>query len=156
MDLINKRGLKIDNTYQLNVGGNLDFLNMLDEDRLHSKRISKTEAVKKNVPNQDFETKIGPSDYIPFLKDNKICFIEINGRQFGDVPFKLELKLSVEDSPNSASVMVDVVRLLKVSIDRGLKGYQDFSSYYFKHPKINLTDDVAHDLVKNFIANKSS
>lgn len=156
VDLINKRGLKIDNTYQLNVGGNLDFLNMLDEDRLHSKRISKTEAVKKNVPEQDFETKIGPSDYIPFLKDNKLCFIEINGRQFGDVPFKLELKLSVEDSPNSAGVMVDVIRLLKVSIDRGLKGYQNFSSYYFKHPKTNIIDDAAYDLVKNFIANKSS
>lgn len=151
VDLINKRGLIIDNTYQLNIGGNLDFLNMLDENRLISKRISKTEAVTKNVANQDFETKIGPSDYIPFLKDNKHCFIEINGRQFGNVPFKLELKLSVEDSPNSAGVMVDVIRLLKVCLDRGLAGYQEFSSYYFKHPQNNFSDDDALKIVKQFI-----
>ncbi|MCF7820220.1 MAG: inositol-3-phosphate synthase [Candidatus Pacebacteria bacterium] len=152
IDIINKRGLKIDNTFQLNMGGNLDFLNMLDEDRLVSKRVSKTEAVIKNASNQKFNTKIGPSDYIEFLNDNKICFIEINGRQFGGVPFKLELKLSVEDSPNSAGVMVDVVRLLKICLDKKLKGYQDFSSFYFKHPKKNINDgDAYKDVMSMFV-----
>lgn len=153
-DLINKRGLAIDNTYQLNVGGNLDFLNMLDEDRLISKRISKTEAVTKNILSQKFETRIGPSDYIQFLGDNKLCFIEINGKQFGDVPFKIDVKISVEDSPNSAGAMVDVIRLLKVSLDRGLRGYQDFSAYYFKHPMFNLNDEDALSYVKKFISDK--
>ncbi|MFA5109590.1 MAG: inositol-3-phosphate synthase [Patescibacteria group bacterium] len=144
VDIINKRGFTIDNTFQLNIGGNLDFLNMLDESRLISKRISKTEAVTKNASNQSFDTKIGPSDYVSFLNDNKICFIEINGKQFGGVPFKLELKLSVEDSPNSAGVMVDVIRLLKICLDKNLKGYQDFSSFYFKHPQKNMNDNEAY------------
>lgn len=145
IDIINKRGFTIDNTFQLNMGGNLDFLNMLDEERLISKRISKTEAVTKNASNQQFDTKIGPSDYIEFLDDKKICFIEINGKQFGGVPFKLELKLCVEDSPNSAGVMVDVIRFLKVSLDKKLKGYQDFSSYYFKHPQKNVNDNDSYN-----------
>ena len=145
IDIINKRGFTIDNTFQLNMGGNLDFLNMLDEDRLISKRISKTEAVTKNASNQQFDTKIGPSDYIEFLDDKKICFIEINGKQFGGVPYKLELKLCVEDSPNSAGVMVDVIRFLKVALDKKLKGYQDFSSYYFKHPQKNVNDNDSYN-----------
>ena len=151
VDFINKRGQVIDNTYQLNVGGNMDFMNMLDEDRLTSKRISKTEAVTRLIKDYDLVAKIGPSDYIPHLKDNKVCYIEINGRQFGNIPFKLDVKLSVEDSPNSAGVIVDVIRLIQVAKDRGLSGYQDFCSYYFKHPKNNYTDDVSYRLVEDFI-----
>lgn len=153
VDLINKRRQMIDNTYQLNIGGNTDFFNMLDEDRLISKRISKTEAITKLI-DYKFDTKIGPSDYIPHLKDNKICYIEINGRQFGNIPFKIDVKLSVEDSPNSAGVMVDIIRLLKVAIDRKLIGYQDFSSYYFKHPKNQISDNKSKEIVDKFIDNK--
>lgn len=149
--LIEGRGQIIDNTFQLNIGGNSDFLNMLEESRLSSKRISKTEAVTKIINSHHFETRIGPSDFVSHLNDNKICFIEINGKQFGGVPFKIEAKLSVEDSPNSAGVMVDVIRLLKVSLDRGLKGYQDFSSYYFKHPKNQVSDNKAKTIVERFI-----
>ena len=152
INLIDERGCLIDNTYQLNIGGNTDFLNMLDEDRLISKRISKTEAITKLI-DYKFDTRIGPSDYVSYLKDNKICYIEINGRQFGNIPFKIDLKLSVEDSPNSAGVMVDVIRLLKVAQDRKLSGYQDFSSYYFKHPKIQMSDNNALEIVNRFIYN---
>lgn len=151
ISLINKRGEAIENTFQLNVGGNTDFLNMLDEERLSSKRISKTEAITKIIREYKFDSKIGPSDYIPHLKDNKICFIEINGTQFGNIPFKLEVKLSVEDSPNSAGVMVDLIRLLKVAMDRKLTGYQDFSSYYFKHPMFQYDDDHCRNVVEKFI-----
>lgn len=154
ISLINSRGEIIDNTFQLNIGGNTDFLNMLDEERLSSKRISKTEAITKIIKEYEFDSKIGPSDYIAHLKDNKICFIEINGRQFGNIPFKLEVKLSVEDSPNSAGVMVDVIRLLKVAIDRKLSGYQDFSSYYFKHPMFQYEDDNCRNIVEKFINDK--
>ncbi len=151
VDFINKRGQVIDNTYQLNVGGNTDFMNMLDEERLISKRISKTEAVTKLIDDYDLVTKIGPSDYIPHLKDNKVCYIEINGRQFGNVPFKVDVKLSVEDSPNSAGVIADVIRLTKVAKDRKLSGYQEFSSYYFKHPMRQYHDDEAIDIVEDFM-----
>lgn len=155
VSLIRDRGQVIDNTYQLNIGGNTDFMNMLDEDRLSSKRISKTEAVTKLITDYKFSTKIGPSDYVPHLNDNKICYIEINGRQFGGIPFKIDVKLSVEDSPNSAGVMTDVIRLLKVAKDRGRSGYQDFSSYYFKHPKKQYTDNQAKKIVEDFIINIS-
>lgn len=153
VDFINKRGQIIDNTYQLNVGGNTDFMNMLDEERLISKRISKTEAVTKLIEDYDLVTKIGPSDYIPHLKDNKVCYIEINGRQFGNVPFKVDVKLSVEDSPNSAGVIADAIRLTKVAKDRKLSGYQEFSSYYFKHPMKQYRDDEAIKIVEEFIEN---
>jgi len=153
VSLIESRGQIIDNTFQLNIGGNTDFLNMLEEARLESKRISKTEAVSK-ISNSKFDMRIGPSDYVAYLKDNKICYIEINGKQFGGVPFKIELRLSVEDSPNSAGVMVDVLRLLKISLDRGMGGYQHFSSYYFKHPKKQINDNEARDVVEKFINNK--
>ena len=155
ISLIDKRGEIIENTFQLNIGGNTDFLNMKDEERLISKRISKTEAITKIVKGYEFDTKIGPSEYVPYLKDNKICFIEINGKQFGDIPFKIEVKLSVEDSPNSAGAMVDLIRLLKVSKDRKLVGYQDFSSYYFKHPMFQYCDDHCRDMVEEFINYKT-
>jgi len=155
ISLIDKRGGIIENTFQLNIGGNTDFLNMMDEDRLISKRMSKTEAVTEIVKRYKFDTKIGPSDFVPYLKDNKICFIEINGRQFGDIPFKLEARLSIEDSPNSAGVMVDVIRLIKVAMDKGLGGYQDFSSYYFKHPKKQFDENFCKNIVESFIKNNS-
>ena len=151
VDLIHQRGLTIDNTYQLNVGGNTDFQNMLDEERTASKRISKTEAVTSMVPDYALQTKIGPSEYIPHLRDNKIAHIEIRGRQFGGVPFSIDVKLSVEDSPNCAGAMIDVVRLLKVAKDRGMSGYQDFSAYYFKHPALQVRDDDARRLVTAFM-----
>lgn len=148
--LIDDRGQAIDNTYQLNVGGNTDFQNMLDEHRLKSKRVSKTEAVT-SIVDQEFSTKIGPSDYISHLKDNKVCYINFKGRQFGDIPFELDLKLSVEDSPNSAGCMIDAIRLTKTAKDRGLKGYQDFSSYFFKHPMYQYPDSECKQIVDNFI-----
>ncbi|MDD5376644.1 MAG: inositol-3-phosphate synthase [Candidatus Gracilibacteria bacterium] len=152
VDLIHKRGQIIDNTFQLNVGGNTDFENMLDEERLISKRISKTEAVTSLVADYDFPTRIGPSDYVPHLNDNKICYINVIGKQFGGVQFSIDVKLSVEDSPNSAGVMVDVIRLLKLAKDKGLGGYQEFSSYYFKHPMYQFDDHHALNIVKDFIA----
>jgi myo-inositol-1-phosphate synthase len=154
VDLIHRRGLTIDSTYQLNVGGNTDFLNMLDEERMSSKRVSKTEAVTSMVPDYALQTRIGPSDYIPHLRDNKIAYVEIRGHQFGGVPFSLDLKLSVEDSPNSAGAMLDVIRLLRVARDRGLSGYQDFGAYYFKHPAIQIREDVARQVVDDFIADQ--
>lgn len=106
---IEDRGHKIDNTYQLNIGGNTDFLNMKDESRLASKRLSKTNAVTSILGEKEFGVRIGPSDYIPHLNDNKICYINVKGKQFGGLPFELDIKLSVEDSPNSAGVMIDVI-----------------------------------------------
>jgi len=152
VSLIESRGQVINDTFQLNIGGNTDFLNMLEEDRLKTKRISKTEAVS-GISNSKFGMRIGPSDYVAHLKDNKICFIEINGKQFGGVPFKIEAKLSVEDSPNSAGIMVDVIRLLKVSLDRGIGGYQEYSSYYFKRPAKQIKDNDAKNVVEKFIKN---
>lgn len=140
-----ERGFAIDDLYQLNVGGNTDFENMIDESRLSSKRISKTSAVRTVFDDFDVSNepalRIGPSDYVPHLKDTKICYINIRGKQFGDVPFELELKLTVNDSPNSAGVMIDVIRMLKVAKDRGRKGtIQEISSYGFKHPAVNITE----------------
>ncbi len=155
VDLINQRGQFVKNTYQLNVGGNTDFLNMLDQNRLISKRISKTEAVTSQIPYQT-ETRIGPSDYIPHLKDNKLAYINIQGTQFGGLDFSIELKLSVEDSPNSAGVMMDVIRLLKVAKDNDLSGYQDFSGYYFKHPQKQYRDEVAQGIVTDFLTKYDS
>ncbi len=152
--LVDDRWQHIDNTYQLNIGGNTDFQNMLDEHRLISKRRSKTEAVTSQIKDYDLETKIGPSDYISYLDDNKICYIEMKGKQFWDIPFQIDLKMSVEDSPNSAWVMVDAIRLVKIAKDRGLKGYQDFSSYFFKHPMEQFRDDIAKQKVENFINKK--
>lgn len=142
--LIEDRGHKILNTYQLNIGGNTDFMNMKDESRIQSKRKSKTQAVTSILNQKDFGVKIGPSDYIPHLKDNKVCYINIKGTQFGDIPFDLDVKLSVEDSPNSAGVMTEVVRAVKYSKDRGFIGnVNEISAYAFKSPNVQIRDDVA-------------
>ena len=149
---IEDRGHRIDNTYQLNIGGNTDFLNMRDESRLISKRISKTNAVTSILDNKEFGVRIGPSDYIPHLNDNKVCYINIKGKQFGNLPFELDVKLSVEDSPNSAGVMVDVIRSMKVALDRKISGnLEAISAYYFKSPAVQFRDDVAGKMVEDFI-----
>lgn len=149
-----QRGFSIDNLYQLNVGGNTDFENMIDESRLQSKRISKTSAVNSLFNGgKEPDLRIGPSDYIPHLKDSKICYININGKQFGDQPFELELKLKVEDSPNSAGIMLDVVRLLKVAKDKGLKGnIPAISSFGFKSPADKYSEATISGLLDDFLA----
>lgn len=150
--LVADRGQTIDSTYQLNIGGNTDFLNMTDERRLTSKRISKTQAVTSIVEVKNNNVRIGPSDYVPHLKDNKVCYINLKGRQFGDIPFEMDLKLSVEDSPNSAGVMVDAIRCVKLALDTGFGGVLiGPSSYFFKSPPVQHPDSVAHHLVEAFI-----
>ncbi|MBI4683682.1 MAG: inositol-3-phosphate synthase [Nitrospirae bacterium] len=151
------RGVKIDNTYQLNVGGNTDFLNMLNQTRLKSKKISKTEAVQSqlNNPLDADNIHIGPSDYIPWLKDNKICFLRMEGRGFGNMPLHFELRLSVEDSPNSAGVVIDAIRCCKLARDRGIGGVLiSPSAYFMKHPAKQFSDEKARNMVEEFIANK--
>lgn len=153
-DLFAKRGVKLDRTYQLNTGGNTDFLNMLNRERLESKKISKTEAVQSVAENRLDEDNIhvGPSDYVPWQKDNKICFLRMEGRLFGDVPMNLELRLSVEDSPNSAGVAIDMVRCAKLALDRGQGGVIDAPSAYFcKHPPRQYTDEQAYIMTEKFI-----
>jgi len=155
--LFTDRGVKIDRTYQLNVGGNTDFLNMLARDRLKSKKISKTEAVQSvlDVPLEARNIHIGPSDYVPWLNDNKLCFLRMEGRIFGDVPMNLELRLSVEDSPNSAGSAIDAIRCCKLALDRGIGGpLISISAYTMKHPPIQYPDDVAREMVKEFIQGK--
>jgi len=148
------RGVKIEETYQLNLGGNTDFQNMTVEKRLKTKRISKTEAVTSMVP-YDVPTRIGPSDYVPFLGDKKICYVFIKGRKFGNMPVTITGKLEVEDSPNSAGVVIDVVRAVKLALDRGIGGpLISISSYAFKHPPVQVPDDVARQWVEDFIAGK--
>ncbi len=153
-DLFKKRGVKLERTYQLNMGGNTDFLNMLNRNRLKSKKISKTEAVQAVAAKrlEDENIHVGPSDYVPWLKDNKICFIRMEGKLFGDVPMNIELRLSVEDSPNSAGVVIDAIRCAKVAMDRGIGGpLLGPSSYFFKHPPVQFTDDEAYNQVEKFI-----
>jgi myo-inositol-1-phosphate synthase len=153
-DLFRKRGVKLERTYQLNTGGNTDFLNMLNRHRLLSKKESKTEAVQ-SVAAQRLENEnihIGPSDYVPWQKDNKVCFIRMEGRLFGNVPMEIELRLSVEDSPNSAGVAIDAIRCVKLALDRGQGGVLEGPSAYFcKHPPRQFTDDEAFSLTENFI-----
>ncbi|MHA1960151.1 MAG: inositol-3-phosphate synthase [Candidatus Thorarchaeota archaeon] len=152
--LFDKRGLILQNTYQLNIGGNTDFENMQVENRLSSKRISKTEAVTSCV-DYELPTKIGPSDYVPFLEDNKVCYISLRSRAFGDLPLDLDLKLSVQDSPNSAGVIIDVVRAVKIALDRGIGGeLSSISSYSFKHPRYQIDDFEARKHVDEFIEGK--
>lgn len=152
--LLIDRGVRLEESYQLNIGGNTDFLNMLEEERLTSKRVSKTEAVASQVP-YEVPLRIGPSDYVPFLKDNKICYIHMRGRKFGDVPLTLDVKLSVEDSPNSAGVVIDAIRAVKLALDRGVGGpLLSASAYFFKHPPIQMTDEEAKLAVEEFIAGK--
>ncbi|MHA1724866.1 MAG: inositol-3-phosphate synthase [Promethearchaeota archaeon] len=153
-NLFNKRGVKLDKTYQLNTGGNTDFLNMLDRSRLVSKKISKTEAVQSQAANRlkNENIHIGPSDWVAWQKDNKICFLRMEGRIFGDISINLELRLSVEDSPNSAGIVIDAIRCCKLALDRNEGGILYYPSAYFtKHPPIQLTDDEAYRLTESFI-----
>ena len=155
--LFEDRGVKIDKTYQLNVGGNTDFLNMLNSTRLKMKKISKTEAVQSQilVPLAGENIHIGPSDYIPWLNDNKVCFLRMEGRGFGSVPLNIEIRLSVEDSPNSAGVVIDAIRCCKIARDRKLGGpLISPSAYFMKHPPEQFSDDVARDMVEDFISGK--
>jgi len=152
--LFNDRGVKLDNTYQLNTGGNTDFLNMLNRDRLISKKISKTEAVQStmDVPIPSENIHIGPSDYVPWQKDNKVCFMRLEGRIFGDIPINCELRLSVEDSPNSAGCIIDALRCCKVACDRSVSGVlESISAYTMKHPIRQYSDDLARSMVEEFI-----
>jgi len=154
VNLFNDRGVKVERTSQLNVGGNTDFYNMLDRSRLESKKISKTNAVVSQLPYEiDPENVyIGPSDYIPWLQDRKWAHIRIEGKTFGGVPLNLELKLEVWDSPNSAGVVIDAIRCAKLGLDRGLKGsLESPSSYFMKTPPVQHTDDEARELVESFI-----
>jgi myo-inositol-1-phosphate synthase len=149
-----QRGVIIDRSYQLNFGGNTDFLNMLERKRLKSKKISKTEAVESQLAKRlSYDNlHIGPSDWIPWLKDNKICFIRIEGRKFGNVPVELELRLSVEDSPNSAGCVIDAIRLAKIALDRKIGGpLISASAYLMKSPPQQFTDEKAREMVEEFI-----
>ncbi len=153
-DLFKMRGVKLDRTYQLNTGGNTDFLNMLNRDRLASKKTSKTEAVQSVTAERldDHNIHIGPSDYVAWQNDNKICFIRMEGRLFGDIPMNLELRLSVEDSPNSAGVAIDAIRCAKLALDRGEGGIlHEPSAYFCKHPPRQMTDDEAYHQIEKFI-----
>ncbi len=155
VDLFNKRGVKVERTYQLNTGGNTDFLNMLNRSRLASKKTSKTEAVQSVIGARLSEENIhiGPSDYVPWQNDNKVCFIRVEGRMFGDVPMELDVKLSVEDSPNSAGVAIDAIRCCQLALDRGQGGVLHAASAFFcKHPPIQVTDGEAYQQVEDFIA----
>jgi myo-inositol-1-phosphate synthase len=152
--LFEDRGLTLDRTYQLNVGGNMDFKNMLDRDRLESKKISKTQAVTSQLEISHMEegsVHIGPSDHVPWLEDRKWAYIRMEGRNFGNVPLNVELKLEVWDSPNSAGVIIDAVRCAKVALDRGIGGpIIAPSAYFMKSPPIQLHDDIAHNAVEEF------
>ncbi len=149
------RGMVIDSTYQLNTGGNTDFLNMLNRSRLASKKISKTEAVQSqlDIPLDAEHIHIGPADFVPFQKDNKVCFLRLEARGFADVPMNLELRLSVEDSPNSAGVVCDAIRCCRLARDRGLSGpLEAISAWTMKHPPTQFPDTKAHADVETFIA----
>lgn len=152
--LVGDRGAKLDHTYQLNTGGNTDFLNMKMEERLKTKRISKTESVQSQLDDRldPFDIHIGPSDYVSWQKDNKVAFIRMEWRGWGDVPMHIEARLSVEDSPNSAGVAIDGIRLAKVALDRGLGGpVEAASAYLMKHPPRQMRDVEAHRLINEFI-----
>ena len=152
--LMRERGIKLERTYQLNFGGNTDFYNMLERERLESKKISKTNAVTSQL---DFEMDpsnihIGPSDYVPWLEDRKWCHIRMEGRTFGDVPINLELKLEVWDSPNSAGVVVDAIRCCKLALERGISGtLKGPAAYFMKSPPVQYSDDEARRMVESFI-----
>lgn len=153
--LFRQRGVPLDHTYQLNTGGNTDFMNMLDRTRLASKKESKTEAIQSCLEERlnDDHIHVGPSDYVPWLKDNKLCFLRMEGRLFGDVPMNIELRLSVEDSPNSAGVVIDAIRCCKLARERGIGGALTGPSAFFcKHPPEQFSDDIAARLTDEFIA----
>src|ERR1700761_2140123 len=153
--LFEDRGVVLDRTYQLNVGGNMDFKNMLERDRLESKKISKTNAVTSQIPDRDLGERnvhIGPSDYVAWLDDRKWAFVRLEGKTFGDVPLNLEYKLEVWDSPNSAGIIIDALRAAKIALDRGIGGpILSASSYFMKSPPVQYFDDEARDAVQNFI-----
>ena len=156
--LFQHRGVSVDRTYQLNVGGNTDFLNMLSQDRLRLKKISKTQAVQsvldKPLPSEAIH--IGPSDYVPWQKDRKVCFLRLEGRGFGDCPIELELRLSVEDSPNSAGMTIDAIRCLRLARDRRLRGpLLSVSAWMMKHPPTPMDDEAARTLLEEFIRGTS-
>jgi myo-inositol-1-phosphate synthase len=152
--LLGDRGTRLDRTYQLNTGGNTDFLNMLERSRLISKKLSKTESVQSQLDERlaDTDIHIGPSDYVAWQRDNKVCFIRMEWRGFGDVPMNLELRLSVEDSPNSAGVAIDAIRCAKLGLDRGLGGpLEAISAFAMKHPPRQLRDSEAREALESFI-----
>jgi myo-inositol-1-phosphate synthase len=156
-DLFCKRGVKLERTYQLNTGGNTDFLNMLNRSRLSSKKTSKTEAVQSVLKERldDDNIHVGPSDYVPWQKDNKLCFLRMEGKLFGDVPMNIELRLSVEDSPNSAGVVIDAIRCCKLALEKGTGGIlYSPSSYFMKHPPRQYSDDEAFRMTNEFIEGK--
>jgi len=156
-ELFKNRGVKLARTYQLNTGGNTDFLNMLNQSRLVSKKISKTEAVQSVAAERLHEDNIhiGPSDYVPWQNDNKICFLRMEGKMFGNVPMNLELRLSVEDSPNSAGVAIDSIRCMKLALDRKQGGILTGPSAFFsKHPPEQFSDHVAYKMTEDFIENQ--
>ncbi|HEX7943927.1 MAG TPA: NTP transferase domain-containing protein [Phenylobacterium sp.] len=153
-NLFRQRGVKLERTYQLNTGGNTDFMNMMDRGRLSSKKVSKTEAVQSVLQERlaDENIHVGPSDYVPWLNDNKLCFLRLEGSLFGNVPMNIEVRLSVEDSPNSAGVVIDAVRCCKLALDRGEAGMLvGPSSYFCKHPPLQFTDDEAQRRTERFI-----
>lgn len=157
VELFNKRGIKLERTYQLNTGGNTDFLNMLDQNRLATKKKSKTEAVQSAMDKRliDENIHVGPSDYVPWQKDNKVCFIRIEGKGFGDLPMNLELRLSVEDSPNSAGVVIDAIRSCKLALERKIGGVLYYpSAFFMKHPPKQLTEEEAYKMFHKFINNE--
>ncbi|MCI0560368.1 MAG: inositol-3-phosphate synthase, partial [Nitrososphaera sp.] len=148
------RDVKVDETYQLNIGGDMDFYNMLDEDRLEDKRISKTSAVAAMAP-YEVPMRIGPSDFVSFLENDKVCYISIKGQYFGGIPVELDLKLKVVDAYNSAGVMIDAVRAAKIAIDRGVSGpLESISAYCFKHPPIQMPYSVAKGHFLEFVEGK--
>ena len=153
--LCNDRGTKIKRTYQLNVGGNTDFLNMKEQKRLISKKISKTESVTSQIDEEIAadDIYVGPSDFIPFLGNTKLCFIRIEGNMFADIPYNLELRLDVDDKANSAGIVIDCVRCAKIALNRRVGGYIDVSSYFMKHPLVQVPDSEAKQKVESFINN---
>jgi len=157
--LFESRGLTVDRTYQLNVGGNMDFKNMLERSRLHSKKISKTRAVTSNLAAElpEADVHIGPSDHVPWLEDRKFAFVRIEGRGFGDAPVSLEYKLEVWDSPNSAGTMIDAIRVAKLALDIGHAGpVEPASAYFMKSPPVQHPDEQGRELLEQFIARATS
>jgi len=155
--LMSDRGVQVVNTYQLNTGGNTDFLNMIERARLRDKKISKTDAVQSILPERlpERNVHIGPSDWVQWQDDNKVCFLRLEGKQFGDVPMNMEVRLSVEDSPNSAGVGIDAIRCCKIGLDRKISGcLESISAYTMKHPKIQYEDRKAREMVEEFIEGK--
>src|SRR5699024_2431396 len=157
--LLESRGVALDRTYQLNIGGNMDFKNMLERERLESKKVSKTQAVTSNLDGslagkkEDRNVHIGPSDYVAWLDDRKWAYVRLEGRAFGEVPLHMEYKLEVWDSPNSAGIIIDAVRAAKIAKDRGIGGpLLAPSSYFMKSPPVQYSDAEAHDRVERFIA----